>query len=97
MYTYITENDPECKKAKYINKNAADDKLKYEDYKTFLFSKVYMRYEISRFQNKDHNIGTYRINKVYLPRSNKKYIVLKMHTIGHHIFINLFGNRTQRK
>ena len=43
MYTYITENDPECKKAKDINKNVADDKLKYEDYKTFLFSKVYMR------------------------------------------------------
>ena len=56
-----------------------------------------MRYEINRFQNKDHNIGIYRINKVYLPRNNKKYIVLKMHTIGHHIFINIFGNRTQRK
>ena len=74
MHTYITENHAECEKAKDINKNVADDKLKYEDYKTFLFSKVYMRYQTNRFKNKDQNIGTYSIDKVYLPCSNKKKI-----------------------
>ena len=36
-----------------------------------------MRHEINRTQNKDDNIGTYRINKVYLSYSNEKKYILE--------------------
>ena len=35
MYTFITEDNYESKKANSINKNVADDELKYESYKMF--------------------------------------------------------------
>ena len=35
LYTFITEDTRESKKAKTINKNAVDDELKYEDYVLF--------------------------------------------------------------
>ena len=39
MYTFITEDNHESKKAKGI----IDDELKYEDYKNALFNRSYMR------------------------------------------------------
>ena len=66
IYTLITEEKHESKKAKDINKNVIDDELKYEDYKNVLFNKSYMRNEMNRIQYKDHNIGSYRTNKISL-------------------------------
>ena len=88
VYTYITEDDHECKKAIGINRNVVDDELKYEAYKNILSNGSYMRYEMNGIQSKDHNLGTYRINKVSLSSYNDIY--LKTDTMGHHIFINLF-------
>ena len=39
MYTFITEDNHESKKAKGI----IDDELKYEDYKNALFNRSYIR------------------------------------------------------
>ena len=65
-----------CKKAKGININLVDDEMKYKDYKNVLFNRSFMRYEMNRIQSKDHNIGTYRINKISLPcYSDKKHIL----------------------
>ena len=66
IYTLITEEKHESKKAKNINKNVIDDELKYEDCKNVLFNKSYMRNEMNRIQYKDHNIGSYRTHDVYL-------------------------------
>ena len=66
IYTLITEEKHESKKAKDINKNVIDDELKYEDYKNVLFNKSYMRNEMNRIQYKDHNIGSYRTHKISL-------------------------------
>ena len=48
MYTYITEEDHECKKAKGIHKNVVDDELKYEDHTNNVFNVSYMRHEMNR-------------------------------------------------
>ena len=66
IYTLITEEKHESKKAKDINKNVIDDELKYEDYKNVLFNKSYMRDEMNRIQYKDHNIRSYRTHKTSL-------------------------------
>ena len=51
MFTFITEDNHESKKAKAINKNFVDDELKYENYKNILFNRSYMRHEMNRIQN----------------------------------------------
>ena len=53
MYTLITEDNHECKKAKGIKKNAAADELKHDYYKIFLFNRSYLRLEINRTQSKN--------------------------------------------
>ena len=59
MYTFIKEDHNEPKKAD-INKNVADDELKYKDCKNVSFNRSYMRHEMIRIQSKDYNIGSYR-------------------------------------
>ena len=77
IYTLITEEKHESKKAKDINKNVIDDELKYEDYKNVLFNKSYMRNEMNRIQYKDHNIGSYRTHKISLRSQNDKPYILE--------------------
>ena len=48
MYTFITEDNHESKKAKGINKYVVDDELKYEDCKNVMFNQSYMRQEMNR-------------------------------------------------
>ena len=57
-----------------MNKNVADDKQKYEDHKSFLFNRSYMRHKMNRIQSKDHTIGLYRINKIFLSSYDEKKI-----------------------
>ena len=75
MYSFVTEEIIDLKKQKYINKNVVDDKLKYQDYKNVFFNKSYMRHEMDRIQDKEHNIGSVRINNIYLFYDDKKYII----------------------
>ena len=63
MYTFVTEENHESKKAKGINKDIVGDELKYEDYISNLFNGSYMRHEINSIRNKDHDMGSYTINR----------------------------------
>ena len=44
MYTFTTEDNRESKRAKSINKHVVNYELKYEEYKTALFNKSYIRH-----------------------------------------------------
>ena len=66
MYTFVTEDSHESKKARYINKKVVDDEQKYGKYKNVLFNLSYMGYKMNRIQSKDHNIGSNKINKFAL-------------------------------
>ena len=48
MYTFITEDSHESKKAKVINENVVDDELKYEVCENVLFNRSYMRHGMNR-------------------------------------------------
>ena len=63
MYTFVTEENHESKKAKDINRNVVDDELKYEDYISNLLDGSYMRHEMNRIQNKDHDMGSYTVDR----------------------------------
>ena len=93
MDTFITKDNHEPKKVKYVNKNVVDEELKYKDYKIVLFNRSYMKHEMNRIQSKDHNIGSYTVYEKFLYfLKMKKYIYLKMDILGYHIFINLLVN-----
>ena len=77
VYTFITEGHHESKKAKDINKNVVYDELKDQYYKNILFIRLYMRHEMNRIKRQDHNIGSYRIIKIYLPFYNDKKHIIK--------------------
>ena len=75
MYTFITEDNHESKKAKGIHKIDVKDELIYEDYQNVFFNRSYMKHEMNRIQSKDHNIGSHKINKISLcSYDDKKYI-----------------------
>ena len=79
MYSFITEDSHETwiKKAKSINKHVFDNQLKHEDYKNLLFNRSYIRHEMNRIQSKYYDLGSYRINKIYLYSYNYKKCILK--------------------
>ena len=54
-----------------------------------------MNHEKKKIQSKNHNIESYRINKVSLPCYNNSNIYLKMDIVDYHIFINLLVNHTK--
>ena len=66
-----------------------NDKLKYEDYKKILFNGSHITHEMNRIQSKNHDIGSYRINKVSL------FCYDEANIISSHIFINLLANYTK--
>ena len=74
MYTFITEDNNESKKAKCIHKNIVEDEPKYEDYKNVLFNRWCMRHEMNRIQSKHQNIESNRINKILLSSYDNKKI-----------------------
>ena len=75
MNTLITEDNHEPKKANSVNKNVVDDELKHEDYKNVLFNGSYKKNE--QKSNKNHNIGLYVIDKIFLPSYDYKKNILK--------------------
>ena len=75
MYIFITEYNKQSKKAKSINKNDVNEKLKYENYKTVLFNRWYTRNKINRIQSKDHTIGSCKINDFFSSYDDKKCIL----------------------
>ena len=93
MYTFMVEDNHESKKAKGINKKVVADELKYEDYKSVLFNRSYVRHETNRIQSKNHNIGLHRIRRFICPLTIIKTIYLKMADC--HIFINLLVKHTK--
>lgn len=75
MFTHITEDAHECKKTKGVNNNVAGDKIKYKN-SNFFFNAIYIKHEINRTQNKNHNIVTYRVKNVSLScYDGKRYIL----------------------
>ena len=47
-----------------INRYVVDNKPKYKNYKYFLFTRSYMRHSKDKDQNKDHKIGSYKIDEI---------------------------------
>ena len=92
MLTFITEDNHESLKEKGIIKNVVDDKLKYEDYKNFLFNKSYMRYEMNRIKGNIIIQDCIELIEFLCLLLMIRNTYLKMDVVDYHIFINLLVN-----
>ena len=71
MYTLISVDDREVKKAKGINK-----KLRHEEYVDVLFNKKVVRHNLKRIRSKLYEIGTYGVFIISLSCFDDKRYVL---------------------
>ena len=86
MYNFITDDNHESEKEKWINKNVADDELKSEDYQNVLLNRSYRRHEINRIQSKSLNILSCRTNKNSLSSyEDKKHTCVYSKLLQFHI------------
>ena len=65
MYSYLVNDNRKHKKAKGVNRNV-DATIYHNEYKDVLFNKKKLRHSMNRIESKDHRLGTYEINKIYL-------------------------------
>ena len=75
LYSYVTLNNVEEKKAKGIKKYAIKGKLIFKDYKDCVLNKTTKRVTQSNIRSYDHNVATEIVNKIALNwYDDKRYI-----------------------
>ena len=65
IYLYLIHGSSENKKVKNVKKNVVPT-ISYNKYKDVLLNKKCLRHSMNRTQSKDHRIGTYKIDKIFL-------------------------------
>ena len=65
MYSFMSDDNSEHKKAKGVNKNVVTT-ISHNEYKDVLLNKKCLRYLMNKIQSKDHRTGTYEVNKILL-------------------------------
>ena len=75
IYSYITDEFIEMKKAKGTKKCVIEKMLTFEDYKKYLFDKEPMLKSQQRFKSENHEVYTENINKIALSSNDDKRIV----------------------
>ena len=73
MCSNLVDGNSEHKKAKGVNRNIVAT-ISHNEYKDVLLNKKCLRHSMDRIQSKDHKIGTYEINKIFLFHFDKIYI-----------------------
>ena len=64
MYSYIKDNDQVGKTAKGIKKIVIKKDIKHKDYKETLFNNKQIHHTMKTIRSKNHQLGSYEINKV---------------------------------
>ena len=88
MYSYIKDNQKGGKTAKGIKKNVIKKDIQHENYKETLFNNKQMYHKMKTIRSKNHELGSYGINKVSLSCfDDKRYIHedrVTSYAYGHH-------------
>ena len=76
IYLYSIDDNSERKKAKGAKINVVAT-ISHNEYKYVLLKKTCLRHSINTISSKDHRIGAYKINKIYLSCFDDKNIYSK--------------------
>ena len=74
-YSFLTDDGKEVKKAKGTKKCLIKKKIKFNDYKKYLFNNGLILKSTQRFISKKHDVYTENINKIALSNNDDKRIV----------------------
>ena len=75
MYSYMKDNQKGGKTAKGIKKNVIKNNIMHDDYKETLFNNKQMYHKMKTIRSDNHELGSYKINKVSLSCfDDKRYI-----------------------
>ena len=75
MYSYIKDDQKGGKTAKGIKKNVIKKDITHENYKQTLFNNQQMYHKMKTIRSENHQLGSYKINKVSLSCfDDKRYI-----------------------
>ena len=72
MYSCTKDNEKGGKTAKGIKKNVIKNEIKHKDHKNTLFNSRQMHHRMKTIRSKNHELGSYEINKVSLSCFNNK-------------------------
>ena len=75
MYSFSIDDSSEHKKSNGVNKDVVVT-ISHGEYKDVLLNKKSLRHSMNRIQSKDYRIGTYKINKISLSRTDDKIYIL---------------------
>ena len=89
MYSLVTVDDKEIRKAKVVNKNTVDC-IRHKEYTDVLFGRGLMRHSMKRIQSKLHRIGTYNFCKFFCHVWMIDVIFLMMVLIVWLIFMKIY-------
>ena len=88
MYSYIQENKNGGKTAKGVKKNIIKNDIKHTNYIETLFSNKELRHTMNTIQSKNHQLNSYKINKISLSCfDDKRYILpdgIHSYSYGHY-------------
>ena len=87
MYSTLDESNNEK-----ITSKGHNDFIEFQEFYNTLFKKKILRYATRRIGSKNHNLGTYEINKRSLSCFNDKRYILKMELIHYHMVIKTYKN-----
>ena len=74
MYSYLVDDNSEHKKTKGVNKNVVAT-ISYNEYKDVSLNKNCLRQPVNSIESKDHRLGNYEINKVFLSSFDYKIYI----------------------
>ena len=75
MYSFLVDDSSEHKKAKSVNKYVFATTI-HSQYKDVLLNNKYLMHSVNRIQSKNDKMGSYEINKIYLPSFDDKINIL---------------------
>ena len=92
MYSYVKDDKKGGKTAKGIKKNVIKNNIKHENYKDTLFNNKQMHHKMKTIRSKNHQLGSYEINKISLSCfDDKRYILedgINSYSYGHYLIKN---------
>ena len=88
MYSYLKDDQKGEKTAKGIKKNVIKKNITHENYKETLFNEKQMLHKMKTIRSRNHQLGSYEINKVSLScLDDKRYILpdgISSYAYGHY-------------
>ena len=89
MYSYVKDNHKEERTAKGIKKNVIKNNINHQNYKQTLLNEEQIHHKMKTIRSKNHQLGSYEINKVSLSCfDDKRYILengIDSYAYGHYL------------